>query len=624
VVRHFRLRVIGAVASAVAVTVLAAACSSSPSTSSTSSGTVNAGNGFQGVNPGTGTPVRGGTLNVVGVSDVKVMDYDVSYYTTDYQVLRLTVRQLYSWPAIPGQTTTPEPDLATGPPVISNDGKTVKVTVRSGVMWNTSPARAVTADDVVRGIKRACNPSQESFGGMSDFESTIVGLTAFCQGYPAAAGTSAAALKKYVEGTNVSGITVSGATITFQLTEPAPWLEGAMTLPPFSAVPIEAENALPGTPGVYDHMYSDGPYEITSYKPKTYIHFARNPVWNASLDPLRKAYVNAINIDETGSQSTIYQILPTNSPNLAMTLDSLPPPSVYQSLLAQVADHNPDVNLGYTYSSNPYLLFNTVSPNNGGALGQLSVRQALSYALDRNQLVKQLGGPAVNDPLTHILPPGTGGAQDVPADYNPYPYNTAKAEQMLTAAGFTPSHKLVLKLVYRSDSQGSSKVALNVQSQLNALPNVNVELIATDLSDFYGKYVDVPNSPKSPSPAYKGVWDLSTPGWQPDWYGDSSVTWFNPLFTAPGGYVANGGSNFGYFSSPTVDTLVNDALAQPTEAQADVYWAKADEAVMAGAAIYPITDPLQLLEHASYVHNAVFISQYQNFDMANVWLSSGG
>ena len=139
------------------------------------------------------------------------MDYDTAYYSTDI-VMRLSVRGLYDWRRIPGHTTTPAPDLATGLPVVSDSGKKQTVTIRSGVMWNTSPPRAVTAADVVRGIKRACNPSPVAFSGMADFESTIVGLTAFCEGYPAASATSAAVMKKYIEGHNVSGITVSGNT----------------------------------------------------------------------------------------------------------------------------------------------------------------------------------------------------------------------------------------------------------------------------------------------------------------------------------------------------------------------------------------------------------------------------
>ena len=212
-------------------------------------------------------------------------------------------------------------------------------------------------------------------------------------------------MKKYIEGHNVSGITTSGNTITFTLTKPAPWLVGAMTLAPFSAVPIEAENGLPGTPAVYNHMYSDGPYEITSYTPKKSIKFVRNPVWKASTDPLRKAYVNAINVDETGNQTTIYQEMPTNSPSLGMTWDSLPPPADFPNLLNQVKSGSHNVNLGATYSSNPYLVFNTVSPNNGGALGKAEVRQALSYGIERSQLQKVLGG-AHHQPPAHPRPAG--------------------------------------------------------------------------------------------------------------------------------------------------------------------------------------------------------------------------
>ena len=623
-VRHFRTRTYAAVAGAVTLTMLAAACSSSSTSGSHNTGPQQLTAGWQGLNPGTGAPQRGGTLNMVGISDVDYMDYDVGYYTTDFQVSRLTVRQLYSWPAIPGHNTVASPDLATALPVISNNGLKETVTIRSGVMWNTSPPRAVTAADVVRGIKRACNPSPVSFGGMADFEATIEGLSSFCTGYPSAAATNAAALKSYVEGHNVSGITTAGNTITFTLTKPAPWLVGAMTLSPFSAVPIEAENALPGTPGVYNHMYSDGPYQQVSYTPKKEIKFTRNPVWNASTDPLRKAYVDAINVDETGNQTTIYQQMPTGSPSLGMSFDALVPPADTPNLLNQIKSGSHNVNLGATYSSNPYLVFNTVSPNDGNALAKPEVRQALSYGIERSQLQKVLGGAIVNPALTHILPTGIDGSQGVPGNYNPYPYDQAKAKSMLTAAGFTASHPLQIKFLYRSDSQGSTSVFNNVTSQLNALGSVKVTGVPTNQSDFYGKYLYVPNSKSSPSPAYKGTWDMASAGWGPDWFGNSAVSFFNPLYSSPGGFPANGGSNFGYFSSNAVNNLINQALSQPTEAQADTYWAQADMQVMKEAAVYPITSVLQLATHAPYVHNAVFMTQWQNFDPANVWLSKPG
>jgi peptide/nickel transport system substrate-binding protein len=625
VVRHFRTRTYAVAAGAVALTMLVGACSSSKGTSgSTAPAAQQVTAGFQALNPGTGAPQRGGTLNEVGVSDVQYMDYDLNYYTTDSMVMRLTETSLFGWPAIPGKTTTPEPSLATGMPVVSDNGLKQTVTIRSGVMWNTSPPRAVTAADVVRGIKRACNPSPASFGGMADFEATIQGMTAFCAGYPAAAASNAAALKSYVEGHNVSGITTSGNSITFTLTKPAAWFTGALTLAPFTATPIEAENGLPNTPAVYNHMYSTGPYEITSYTPKKDIHFVRNPEWKASNDPLRKAYVDAINVDETGNQTTIYQQIPTGSASLGMTWDSLPPPADIPDLTNTIKSGSHNVNLGATYSSNPYLVFNTVSPNNGGALGKAAVRQALSYGIERSQITKTLGGATSNPPLTHILPPGIDGSQDVPAGYDPYPYNPDKAKSMLAAAGFTASHPLQIKYLYRSDSQGGTATFNNVSSQLGALGSVKVTGVPTNQSDFYGKYLYVPNTSTNPSPAYKGTWDMTGAGWSPDWYGNSALTFFNPLYSSPGGFPANGGSNFGYFSSATVNNTISQALAQPTEAQADKFWAQADQEVMQAAAIYPVTEQLQFSEHAPYVHNAVYMPQYQNFDAANVWLSTPG
>jgi peptide/nickel transport system substrate-binding protein len=506
--------------------------------------------------------------------------------------------------------------------VVSADGKTVSVTIRGGLQWDTSPPRDVTAADVVRGIKRACNPSPQSFGGMADFESTIVGLSAFCAGYPAAAATSAPALKAYVEGHNVPGITTSGDTITFRLTQPAVWLEDAMTLPPFSAVPVEAENGLPGTAAVYDHMYSDGPYRISKYTPGKTLDFVRNPVWQASTDPLRKAYVDAINVDETGTQSAIFDQIGTNSPSAGMAWGVQPPPAAIPGLLSRAKRGSPDIAISSTYSSNPYLAFNTISPNQGHALGKLAVRQALEYALNRGQLIQAYGGPSVNTPLTHVLPPGTGGAEDLPASYDPYPYNPGKAKSLLASAGFTAGNPLTLKFLYRTDSVTSARGFADIQQQLASLGVVKVVGKAVSSVDFYGsKYL---YDPSSPTPASQGVWDLALTGWAPDWYGEAAVNWFNPLLASPGGFPANGGSNFGYFSSPTVNADIAQALAAPSADQADKLWAQADEDAMAVAPFYPITDPLQIAVHADYVHNAVYMPQYQQFDPANVWLSTPG
>ena len=51
-------------------------------------------------------------------------------------------------------------------------------------------------------------------------------------------------------------------------------------------------------------------------------------------------------------------------------------------------------------------MFNTVSPNNNKALGNVKVRQALSEAINRTNIIQVLGGPKLNQALTHVLPDG--------------------------------------------------------------------------------------------------------------------------------------------------------------------------------------------------------------------------
>ena len=146
----------------VAVASVIAACSGSSSSggSGGSGSSVSLSSGTQGINPGSGSPTSGGTLNMLGTGDVDFMDYNISYYSIGNLGERPWLRGLYAYPATPGQTTTVAPDLATALPAVSNGGQTYSVTIRTGAMWNTSPARQVTAADALRGLERSCNPVQ--------------------------------------------------------------------------------------------------------------------------------------------------------------------------------------------------------------------------------------------------------------------------------------------------------------------------------------------------------------------------------------------------------------------------------------------------------------------------------
>ncbi len=606
-----RTRGYGAVVGLAALALAVAACGGSTAKPGTSPTGTTA--GFQGLNPGTGTPKKGGTLNMLGQGDVDFMDPNISYYTIGGLAQRMWIRGLYAYAAIPGKTTLPSPDLATAAPTVSNGGKTYAVTIRSGAQWDTSPARPVTAADALLGLKRSCNPVQP-FGGLPDFEALIVGYQAFCTSFAKLGSTATvAAIKSFINSNQISGVTVSGQTITYNLVHPASYFGTMLTLDPFNPAPVESLNYIPASAASQQHPVADGPYTVQSYVPTRSIVFVRNPAWTASSDPIRKAYVDKIVVSETGNEPSVQQQLQTNTSAAGMEFDAFPPVAADAGLISQMnSGLNHNFNLGPTYSSNPYVVYNQVSPNNGGALGKVAVRQAINYGINRSHLIQDAGGASVSPPLTHIVPPGINGSQDLPSGYDPYPLNVSKAKSLLASAGY--KNGLNLTLLYRPTSTIQAKMVQTLQSDL-AKVGIKIKLLSATPSDFYTKYLEVPTAAKS------GVWDIALAGWGPDWYGDAAVSFFGPLYSGPASYPPNG-SNFGFYSDPAVTSLIAQGAKAATASAAATIWAQADQKIMQDAVIYPITDPQQPLYHASYVHNAVYIPAVQQLDPTNVWLST--
>jgi peptide/nickel transport system substrate-binding protein len=551
-----------------------------------------------------GTPERGGVLDVLGVGDVDFLDPNITYYSVGYSVNRLISRTLYANPAIAGKTTTVVPDLATSMPDISTDGKTYRITIRTGAMWNTTPKRQVSAADIVRGVKVTCNPAQP-FGGLTDFIDLIAGLQKFCNGF-ADVGSTAAAIADYVEGTDVAGLKVDPhdpLTVIIKLTHPATYFTGMLALSAFSARPVELMDYLPASAQLAQHTVSDGPYQVKSYSPTKSFDLVRNPAWSAETDNVRKAYVDEIRIGETGNQDSIQRQLQVGQASADMQFDIGTSATLVPGLLAK---DDPNLNVQSAVASNPYIIFNTASPNNNGALKNVEVRRALMYAFNRTHLVQVAGGPQISPPLTHVLPPTIDGSKD----FDLYPNDPAKARKMLADAG---ADNLTLKFLYRPASATSAKMFQTVQSDLRDL-GINVKGVPVPNADFYVKYLIVP------SVARDGDWDLSLAGWGPDWFGDAALSFFAPLFD--GRIDPPQSSNFGLFNDNAVNDLIDRAKAATDHSESTALWAKADRKVMEDAAIFPITDPNTPIYHASQVHNAIFLPVLNQFDMANVWIDS--
>ncbi len=579
---------------AAAVLAATAACSSN-------------GGGTGGGGGSEGQPVKGGTLNMLGSGDVDYLDQNVSYYSIGYQVLRMFSRQLFANPAIEGKTTTAAPDLATEIPTesnggISKDGLTYTIKLRQGVKWDTSPPRDIVAADVVRGVERSCNPAQP-YGGLPDYLTLLEGFQDFCDGF-AKVQTNASAIAKYINDTDFSGaVAKDDSTVVFTLTHPATYFVDMLTMHSFDPAPEEILKYVPGSQDLGKNQVASGPYKIDSYEPTKSIVLSRNPAWDASTDPIRKAYVDKIVINETVSQESTQQQLQTGTASADMEFNNFPPPSQLPQL---IASNDPNLNLGASDSSNPYIWFNQRSPNNNKAMADLKVRQALEYAINRDNIIQVLGGPEINTPLTHVLPKGIQGSED----FDLYPYNPDKAKQLLQEAGHGSG--LTIKFLYNADSEGAQKTFATVQQDLSKV-GIKVTGVPSPSADLFTKYL------QSPSVADNGTWDVTSSGWGPDWFGNAALSYFGPLFNGKAAFPPIG-SNFGFYESSKTDALIEKA-SRSTDLQESLdAWAAADRQVMEDAAFFPITDPKQANYHASHVNNAIYLSTFQNFDPTNVWL----
>jgi peptide/nickel transport system substrate-binding protein len=546
---------------------------------------------------------RGGTLYLLGTGDVDYMDPNVSFYEVGDENLRMWERPLMSYPAVAGKTTSLVPDLAVSAPAVSDGGLEYTFTIRKGVMWDTKPARQVVAADIVRGLERACNPVKPS-AGVSEYEDLIVGLTQFCNAFEATQPTMPA-INAFLKTHSIPGVIVDPAnplTISFKLTHPAVYFPAVTAAyAAFLPAPAEYMNYLPASAALAQHTISDGPYQVQSYLPDKSITYVRNPAWKASTDPVSKAYVDKIMVNETTSAQTVQEELQAGSPTASMYWgDTQVPASDVPGLSAA---HNPNLILGPTDGLNPFLIFNMVDPNDGGALKNLEVRQALSYAIDRSALIQDSGGPKLAPPLTQLLPGGVSSSTTITS----YTYNQAKAKQLLG------SRHLTLKLLYQADNPVQAKIFQTIQFDFSQV-GVKLSGVGVPTADIYTKYLLVPSVAKT------GVWDISEDQLFPTWYGPSfEPTWlFSILDTAA---QAPHGPNLELYSNPAFDKLISQALSATDETALEQYAARADQLAMSQAVAYPIDSPSVATYFSSRVHNAVFVPVIQSIDPTNVWLS---
>jgi peptide/nickel transport system substrate-binding protein len=582
---------------------------------------------------GTAPSTPTGTLTLAGSTDVSgFLDPQGEYDTIGYSVLLTMDRTLVGYPPSTSFSTATSlvPDAASSYSV-SSDGLTYTFKIRSGMRWAvTDPTTGapvapddgapVTSQDFVTGLERECDPTLAPAGNPSYYTSTIAGYSDFCNGFDALPATDTPAQRAaFISANPISGLsTPDSSTLVVTLSAPASDFLNIMAMFFAAAAPPSSLNYVPFTAG--NPIWSDGPYEVQTYTPGQKIVLVPNPYWGAtsgsntsavtwSNDPIHHRYLAEISINETlGADAAADEV---QDEIQAGTLDLEWNTTVPASSLPSLANYS-NSEFGSFPSpgiTNPYLVFNLQAST---PLQNVAVRQALEYAIDKVALAKIYGGLDYNVPLNQVFGPG---AEGYIAGYNPYPTpnnegDAAKCKSLLKAAGY-PNGFTITDL-YRADGNHPA-VFEEVQKDFG---NCGVTVNGKSISQGYYSSTGILQT--SASQLASAAWDITEPGWVPDWYGPADARSILPDLFGSSDFP---GTNWGDFSSSTVDNLITKAETAPTLAQATSYWQQANKAVMEQAPFIPFQGQLTNLMRAKTVHNAIYNPFSAQYNLADIWLS---
>ena len=366
---------------------------------------------------------------------------------------------------------------------------------------------------------------------------------------------------------------VDDHTLRIELNHPAPYLlqlakHTAMMPSPRQAVARWGEDwAQPG------HYVSDGPYLLTDWRLNDHITLVKNPrfydagtvcldrvVYYPTTDPLsaeRRVRRGELDIN-TGIKGGRVAFL--------RRPDQIP---AYVHL--------------NTYLGVDYLVFNI---HDVPAFRDRRVRQALTMDIDRDFIAQKVGR-GVSPPSDTFVPPGV---DNFPGSIKPYwaawPFarRAAEARRLLSQAGYGPHHPLRVEIKIRG-TNGAAFGFAAMQSDWKAI-GIDVQLTRNEAAVAYAAFA-------------AHDFQIADAGWIADYNDPMSFLYL--LRTD------NVGMNYGGYSNPAYDDLLNKADAEPDVARRGVYLAKAEQLMLEDAPVapwsYAISDALVSPRVTGWVDN---------------------
>ncbi|MGN9779124.1 ABC transporter substrate-binding protein [Micromonospora sp. H33] len=518
---------------------------------------------------------KGGTFTIIRETPISHLDPQRTYSFAGLMTSPLFARYLTTWKDDGKGGLVLVGDLAETPGTnVNNDCKVWEFKIKDGVKFEDG--RPITSKEIAYGIARSFDP--DLTGGPTYIQEWLADTPQYDTKWNF----------KQNKGALPPGLTTpDDKTLRFEFAKPRCDLPFAVSLPTTAPLPTDKDTGV----NLDNQPFSSGPYKITKYTAGTEIVLERNEHWDANTDPVRHQYPDKFvwTFGPTADAANNRVIADNGADQSALAWNFVP-----ASLVAKVANDQALKSrsiLSPTPSANQLVI-------NNQRVKDLKVRQALNYAIDREGLVKALGGQTVASPMTTLMPPSTIGYKA----FDAYPAgatgNVEKAKELL--GGQTP--ELVLGV---ADNTTEQQIAAQLKGNLERAGfKITVRNIPDDAKLDEIKKKDNP-------------WDLYIGNWAADWPSGASIL---PVLYDGRTIKAEGNSNQSYFNDPAINAEMDRILALPPGEQGPE-WGKLDERIMKEhAPVVPLFVDVAYVVHGSKA-GGVFISSvfgYPSFVNAHV------
>jgi ABC-type transport system substrate-binding protein len=538
--------------------------------------------------------VRGGTLRVLSTEDIAGLDTAVTYTPNEVAIARAYARGLYGYDlsGSPEQATVPVPDIANGPPQVSPDRRTYTFALRPGVRYAPPVDREVAAQDFITAIERFYDePTPASLAPLPgrQYADLIAGAAAFGAG----------------KAEHIAGLAAPDPrTLNITLVQPASDLLWILTQAMFAPVPEEHAASYTVGENYSGHVVGAGPYKLATYMPGETVVLDRNPNWDPATDPLRKVWVDRIQVKlDVGAAGVIQRAIEQEQADLALHSH------VPQTKIAALrADPERSGRLEVARTGCQWFLF-LGTDRRAGAIADVRVRRAVNYAVDKIAYRDAIaGGYAPTGELAStILAPGSLGYQ--PYDLYPTPGgrgDPAKAKALLAEAGYPKG----LTLGFATFGSGRQAAATKPIQDALAKAGIDLKVKRYDPASLWFESLAVP--------AKRLEHQLGLTAWCPDYLGDNArptiVTRFDGHPPTPTG------ANISEYDNPAVDRMIDQALAELDQARRAAIWGEIDRRIMRDAPVVPLIWENQAFLRSSRVRGWTYDPWTATPSLTTPWL----